>query len=141
MTPSKPDFAHVCLLVIQRFGVVGVSRVPMVDLVSGAALIERHCVAEIANGGIGVREGEGVRYHANGTDSIPVQRIVLKKVDEKELRKVPSAKEVYPDIYRKGLFEVFTLLPSHLIFASIHLICEGDLLVIPWGKQAYLRPS
>lgn len=133
MTPSKPDFAHVCLLVMQRFGVVGVSRVPMVDLVSGAALIERHCVAEIADGRIGVREGEGVRYHANGTDSIPAQRIVFKRYDEKKLRKVPSAKEVYPDVDREGLLELFTLQPSKIVFASIHLICKGGLLMIPWG--------
>ena len=83
MTPSKPDFAHVCLLVIQRFGVVGVSGVPMVDLVSGTTFIERHCVAEIANGGIGVCEGEGMRYHTNGTDSVPVQRIIFKRVNER----------------------------------------------------------
>ncbi len=133
MTPSKPDFAHVCLFVIGTLGVVGVPRVPMVDLVSGAAFIERQCVAEIADGSVRVREREGVRYHTNGADSIPVQRIVFKTFDRKEIRKVPSTKKVNPDIYGEGLLEVFTLLPSKLVFASIHLICERDLLVIPWG--------
>lgn len=100
---------------METFGVVGVPRMPMVDLVSGAGLVERHCVAKIADGRVGIREWEGVRYHTNGTDTIP------------------SAKKVYPDIDREGLLEVFTLLPSKLVFASIHLICKGDLLVVPWG--------
>ena len=103
----------------------------MVDLVSGAALIERHCVAEIADDSIGVREREGVRYYTDGADSIPAQFIIFKRFDGTELRKVPSAKKVHLDIDREGLLEVSTLLPPKLVFASIHLICEGDLLVIP----------
>ena len=131
MTPSKPDFAHVCLYAIGAFRVVGAPRVPMVDLVSSAAFVERHCVAEIADGSVRAREREGVRYHANGANSIPAQRIIFKGFDRKELVKVPSAKEVYLDIDRESLLEVFTLLTPKLVFASIHLICEGDLLVIP----------
>jgi hypothetical protein len=133
MTPSKPDFAYVCLFVMGTFGIVGVPGMAMVNLVSGAALIERHCVAEIADGGIGVREREGVRYNADGTDGIPAQHIVFKTYDEKELRKLPSPKEVYPDIDGEGLLKLFTLFPSKLVFASVHLICEGDLLVVPRG--------
>jgi hypothetical protein len=85
MTPGKPDFAHVCLLVMGISEVVGVARMPMVDLVGGAAFVERHCVAEIANGRVGVREWEGVRYYTNGTDSIPTLRVVFQDVDRKEL--------------------------------------------------------
>ena len=85
MTPGKPDFTHVCLLIMDSWEVVGVARVPMVDLVSGAAFVERHCVAEVANGRVGVREREGVRYHANGTDSIPTLPVGFHDVDRKEL--------------------------------------------------------
>ena len=132
MTPSKPDFAHVCLFVIDTFGVVGVPRVPMVDLVRSAALVERHCVAEITDGRVRVGERERVRYHTDGADSIPAERVVFKTFDGKELRKVPRAKKVYPDIDREGLLKMFTLLPPRLVFTTIHLICKGDLLVIPW---------
>ena len=132
MTPSKPDLAHVCLFAIGTFRVVGSSRVPMVDLISSAAFIKRHCVAEIADGAISVREREGVRYHTNGADSIPAQPIVFKKFDRKKLKKVPSAKKVYLDVDREDVFKLFTLLPPNLVFAGIHLVCKGDLLVIPW---------
>jgi hypothetical protein len=121
-------------LVIETFGVVGVPRMPMVNLICGAALVERHCVAEIADSRTRVREWEGVRYHTNGTDSIPARHIVSKGMTRRGLRKLPSAKKVYPDIDREGLLEVFTLFPSKLVLASIHLICEGDLLVVPRGK-------
>ena len=87
MTSSKPDFAQVCLFVISTFGVVGVPRVPMIDLVSSAALVERHCVTEITDGRVGIRERERVRYHADGADSIPAERVVFKTFDGKELRR------------------------------------------------------
>ena len=56
-------------------------------------------------------------------------------------RVLPYANEIYLDIYRESLLERSTLFPTCFIVASVHVVREGNLLVVPRRKQANLRPS
>ena len=53
---------------------------------------------------------------------------------------IPHADKFYLNIDRESLLECGALLPPSFVIASVHLICEGNLLAIPPGQQAHLRP-
>lgn len=55
-------------------------------------------------------------------------------------RSIPYADKIYLNIHREGLLECVALLPPNYVLASKHLVCKGNLLVVPRGEQAHLRP-
>lgn len=55
-------------------------------------------------------------------------------------RSIPHADKFYFNIDREGFLECVALVPPSFILASEHLVCEGNLLVVPRREQAHLRP-
>lgn len=51
---------------------------------------------------------------------------------------LPDAYKLNIDIDREGLLKLVALLPPKLVLASVHLVREGDLLVIAGGQQPNL---
>lgn len=86
-----------------------------------AVLVEADRVAERADGGVGGREGEGLRDEADGAHC------------------VPHAHELDVDVHGEGFLEGGGLGPAELVGAGEHLVGEGDLLVVARREQANLR--
>ena len=53
-------------------------------------------------------------------------------------RSIPHADKFYLNIHRESFLECGALIPPSLILASVHLVCEGNLLVVPSREQPHL---
>lgn len=51
---------------------------------------------------------------------------------------IPYTNEFYLNIYRKSFLKHDALIPTLVVVASVHLVSEGDLLVIARRKQTNL---
>lgn len=49
-------------------------------------------------------------------------------------RVLPYADEIYLDIHRESLLEHSALFPTRFIVTSVHVVSEGNLLVVPRRK-------
>ena len=49
--------------------------------------------------------------------------------------KVPNTNKLDINIDAKSFLELIGLFPSQVIFTRIHLVREGDLLVVAWGEE------
>ena len=49
-------------------------------------------------------------------------------------RVLPYADEIYLDIHRESLLEYSALFPTRFIVTSVHVVSEGNLLVVPRRK-------
>jgi len=112
----------------------------MVGLELSAAFIERESMAEVADRSIGGCKLQGMRYYPDRanrfpTPSIKSQAHVLRSGWK---RSIPYADKIYFNIHRESLLECVALIPPSVVVATVHLVCEGNLLVVPRREQAHL---
>lgn len=112
----------------------------VVGLESSAVFIERDSMTEEADRSIGGCKWQGMRHYPDRANRIPTpsircQAYVLRPGWK---RSIPYADKFYLNIHREGLLECVTLIPPSCVLASEHLVCEGNLLVVPRREQAHL---
>jgi hypothetical protein len=53
-------------------------------------------------------------------------------------RSIPYADKIDLNIHRESLLKCVALIPPFFVLGSEHLVCEGNLLVVPRREQAHL---
>jgi hypothetical protein len=112
----------------------------MVGLEFSTVFIERDSMTEVADRSIGGCKWQGMRHYPDRANRIPTPSIkyqahVLRPGWE---RSIPYADKFYLNIHREGLLKCVALIPPSRVLASEHLVCEGNLLVVPRREQAHL---
>lgn len=106
-------------------------------------LVQRNSMTEIPNVRVIFSKGESfVGDHPNGTYRVPGTQVV-RSCETKRLKNcLPNTHEMNIHINTKRLFETSGLLPSGLVLATIHLVGEGDLLVVAgWEEADFVDPG
>ena len=71
------------------------------------------------------------------TVSLPTSELEKKKKKKFEGKggSLPNTDKLDIHIDAKGFFELVRLLPTYFVFADVHLVCEGDLLVVAGREE------
>ena len=70
------------------------------------------------------------------TVSLPTSELEKKKKKiEGKGGSLPNTDKLDIHIDAKGFFELVRLLPTYFVFADVHLVCEGDLLVVAGREE------
>jgi hypothetical protein len=112
----------------------------MVGLKFSAVFIERDSMAEVADRSIGGCKWQGMRHYPDRANRIPTPSIKCQAhvLRPGEKRSIPYAHKFNLNIHREGLLKRVALVPPSCVLASEHLVCEGNLLVVPGREQAHL---